>query len=189
LNEDVEYGKVREPLLRFVHWARVSGVNAFVIPTNIDSFDVNELGQGLPFRAQSVFNFFRPGYVAAGTKTAGAGLVAPEMQIESGSNLISYANAMRDYVWSTEDDSQEDSFYPNHSNDLLERAESVNELVDYMNLIYTGNRMHPDTLQAMREAVGTVTEDLIGNDRERLETRVRVATMFTVNTIEFKTQE
>jgi len=135
------------------------------------------------------FNFFRPGYVAPGTETSAAGLVAPEMQIESGSNLISYANAMRFFVWNTEAGSQEGGFFPNYDDDLLERAESVEGIVDYMNFIYTGNQMHPETVQAMYDAVGTVTEDFMGNDQERFETRVRVATMLAVNTVEFKTQK
>jgi len=52
------------------------------------------LGQ-TPLRAGSVFNFYRPGYVAPGTHGAAAGLVAPEMQLLNESSVAGWVNYMR----------------------------------------------------------------------------------------------
>jgi hypothetical protein len=47
-------------------------------------------------RAGSVFNFYRPGYVAPGTQSAAAGLVVPEMQLQNESSASGWVNFMRD---------------------------------------------------------------------------------------------
>jgi hypothetical protein len=51
-------------------------------------------------RAPSVFNFYRPGYVAPGTAAASAGLVSPELQIAHETSAAGYVNYMRDAVQS-----------------------------------------------------------------------------------------
>src|SRR5690606_29161610 len=61
-------GKLREPIVRFVQWARTVGItstnNAYAI-YDLSRSDV-ALGQS-PLRSPSVFNFFRPGYVPPNT--------------------------------------------------------------------------------------------------------------------------
>ena len=49
-----------------------------------------------PLRAPSVFNFYRPGYIAPGSLSAAAGLVAPEMQLLNESSAAGWVNYMRD---------------------------------------------------------------------------------------------
>ena len=61
---------------------------------NTDSTSTS-LGQ-TPLRAGSVFNFYRPGYVAPGTRSAAAGLVAPELQLQNESSASGWVNYMRD---------------------------------------------------------------------------------------------
>jgi len=57
----------------------------------------SSLGQ-TPMRSPSVFNFYRPGYVAPGTQSANASLVAPELQIAHETSAAGYTNYMRDAV-------------------------------------------------------------------------------------------
>ena len=57
----------------------------------------SSLGQ-TAMRSPTVFNFYRPGYVAPGTQAAGAGLVAPEMALVQETTAAGYANYMRDNV-------------------------------------------------------------------------------------------
>jgi hypothetical protein len=63
---------------------------------NTDSSS-DSLGQ-TPLRAPSVFNFYRPGYVAPGTEAAAFGLVTPEMQIAHETTAAGYVNFMRDNI-------------------------------------------------------------------------------------------
>ena len=94
-------GKLREPILRLVAWARACGVTSasdtWAIGNTSDP--VGRLGQS-PLRAPSVFNFFRPGYVPPGSGIAAAGLVAPEFQIANESTVVGYVNFMQRLVGS-----------------------------------------------------------------------------------------
>ena len=55
------------------------------------------LGQA-PLHSPSVFNFYRPGYTAPGTKSAARNLVAPELQIINETSVAGYVNFMRDSI-------------------------------------------------------------------------------------------
>src|SRR3984885_5300873 len=90
------YGKVQEPLVRFAHMAR-----AFTAESKSGSFDlgsVEDPASGfaeLASRAPSIFNWFAPGYVPAGTSIEQAGLTAPEMEITDVTTVIGYLNSMQ----------------------------------------------------------------------------------------------
>jgi uncharacterized protein (DUF1800 family) len=90
-------GKLREPVLRLSAYLRAfphtSDTGRWRI-SNTDSASTS-LGQ-TPLRSPSVFNFFRPGYVAPGTTTAAAGLIAPEMQLLNETSAAGWVNTMRD---------------------------------------------------------------------------------------------
>ncbi len=92
-------GKLREPVLRLSAFLRAFGhasASGNYRVGNTDSV-TNSLGQ-TPMRSPSVFNFYRPGYVAPGSAGATAGLVAPEMQITHETSVAGYVNYMRDAV-------------------------------------------------------------------------------------------
>jgi hypothetical protein len=92
-------GKVREPVLRLSAMMR-----AFNYTSSSGYFQVGRtdnpgtsLGQA-PLFAPSVFNYFRPGYVAPGSASADRGLVAPELQILHETSAAGYVNTIRDAV-------------------------------------------------------------------------------------------
>ena len=94
-------GKLREPVLRLSAYLRAfahTSDTGFFRVGNTDS-PAGSLGQ-TPLRSPSVFNFYRPGYVAPGTQTAAAGLVAPEMQLFNETSVSGWVNFMRDNVTS-----------------------------------------------------------------------------------------
>ncbi|CAN5626150.1 DUF1800 domain-containing protein [soil metagenome] len=95
------FGKLKEPVLRMTGFLRAfnatSDSGRFLIGTTDDPG--SQLGQS-PMRAPTVFNFFRPGYQAPDSKTAGVGLAAPEMQITHETTVVGYANFMRNAVQS-----------------------------------------------------------------------------------------
>jgi uncharacterized protein (DUF1800 family) len=94
-------GKVREPLLRMSAFLRAYGFGSDSGEFRVGNTDNpgTSLGQTV-LRSPSVFNFYRPGYVAPGTATASAGLVAPEMQILHETSASGYVNTVRDAVGS-----------------------------------------------------------------------------------------
>ena len=94
-------GKLREPVLRLSAFMRAfphTSDTGFFRVGNTDN-PASSLGQ-TPLRSPSVFNFYRPGYVAPGTQTAAAGMVAPEMQLLNETSVSGWVNFMRDNLGS-----------------------------------------------------------------------------------------
>jgi uncharacterized protein (DUF1800 family) len=93
------FGKLREPMLRLVNWAR--SFNATSAAGSWKIFDTtntaDSLGQS-PLRSPSVFNFFRPGFVPPNTALAKANAPAPEFQLVNESTVGAYLNYMQDVI-------------------------------------------------------------------------------------------
>jgi uncharacterized protein (DUF1800 family) len=90
------FGKLREPIVRFVQWGRSFGFNSAsggwkMFETSSAS---EKLGQS-PLRSPSVFNFFRPGFVPPGTALAASKTTAPEFQLVNESTVGGYLNYMQ----------------------------------------------------------------------------------------------
>ena len=92
-------GKLREPVLRLSAFLRAYNFRSDSGEFRVGNTDNpgTSLGQ-TPMRSPSVFNFYRPGYVAPGTRATAAGLVVPEMQIVHETTVAGYVNFMRDNV-------------------------------------------------------------------------------------------
>ncbi|MEM9837881.1 MAG: DUF1800 family protein [Pseudomonadota bacterium] len=93
---DPRFGKVREPLLRITHWARAFEVDASTpeyVLILLDTAPTDSLNQH-PYRSPSVFNFYRPGYIAPGTESGALGQTAPELQIVNASSIPGYINVL-----------------------------------------------------------------------------------------------
>ncbi|MEO1041484.1 MAG: DUF1800 family protein [Pseudomonadota bacterium] len=91
---NTQFGKVREPLLRFTHWARAFDADATRPELGSTLYDLSgptRLSQH-PYRPRSVFNFYRPGYVAPGTTSGSLGMTVPELQIVNASTVTGYLN-------------------------------------------------------------------------------------------------
>jgi uncharacterized protein (DUF1800 family) len=90
-------GKLKEPVLKLAAYLR-----AFPHTSDTGSWRVGftesnstSLGQG-PLRPPSVFNFYRPGYVAPNSVSAAAGLGSPELQLVNETSVAGWVNFMRD---------------------------------------------------------------------------------------------
>jgi len=103
------------------------------------------LGQQ-PFQSPSVFNFYRPGFIAPGTATGNAGLTAPELQIVNEGAAIGYANFMLDFVYNTTPTRNDtiDSFVPDYTDEVA-LADKPEDLADHLNALLLGGRMSPVT--------------------------------------------
>ncbi|MEZ5920765.1 MAG: DUF1800 family protein [Parvularculaceae bacterium] len=188
---DPTFGKVREPFIRFVHWARNAELNSTGVlgenglNRNYSLIDVNassRLSQQ-PFRSPSVFNFYRPGYVSSGSQTAAANLVAPELQITTTASVLGYANFMTDRLRNS---STSQSFVPGYSSQLR-IADDANALVDRLNLTLTAGAMSNET----RAAILAVVNDIpvrTGSEAQDRRRRVIAANLMTVLSPEFYVQ-
>ena len=92
-------GKLREPVLKLSAFLRAFGFTSDSGNFRVGNTDNpgSALGQ-TPMRSPSVFNFYRPGYVAPGTEAAASRLATPELQIAYETSAAGYVNYMRDNV-------------------------------------------------------------------------------------------
>jgi uncharacterized protein (DUF1800 family) len=106
---DPQFGKLREPVLRLLQWGRAFKASSLSTDWTVGDLSSasTRLGQS-PLRSPSVFNFFRPGYVPAGTAIAGAVLQAPEFQLANESSIAGYLNFMQSVVGSGHTDLKPD---------------------------------------------------------------------------------
>ena len=170
---DPALGKIREPILRFAHWARafdVSNLDAFNEEQLFDTSDpANFLGQHY-LRSPTVFNFYRTTYVAPGTVTGELGLTAPEFQIVNGSTTVGYTNFMADFVQNAtiQVDESRDTYRPDYSVELALADDPV-ALVNHLDVLLTGARM----LDESRDAVASALNDLPMRNNNQSEDRLR----------------
>ena len=170
------FGKVREPFIRFVQWARTFNLKK---PTSgkYDLYDTsqqsNSLGQ-MVFRSPSVFNFFRPGYVPAGTAIASNKLVAPEFQIVNEISTIGYANFLHNVVTNKSN--------PNLEPDYTAEAAIANDsaaLVSRIDLLLSGGQLSQSNKDKIKQAVDSITLPTT-NDADARFNRVAAAIMLTM---------
>jgi uncharacterized protein (DUF1800 family) len=159
-------GKLREPVLRMVAWARACGVasasDAWAIGNTSDPS--TRLGQS-PLRSPSVFNFFRPGYVPPGSGIAAAGLVAPEFQIANESSVVGYVNFMQRLVGAGIGDVQ-----PNYT-PWLPLADNGAALLAEINTLLAAGQLGVATQTLILNAINGMPT---GTDARRLN-RIRAA--------------
>ncbi|MCM3563007.1 DUF1800 domain-containing protein [Hydrogenophaga intermedia] len=158
------HGKLREPMLRFIQWARTFSVTSAAGSWKI--FDLSnpgtQLGQS-PLRAPSVFNFFRPGYVPPGTAMAAADATAPEFQIVNESSVGGYLNFMQGAIErgiQCPNPSVPEAAWNNPAYDVranyayeLSLALDAGRLVDHLSLVLTAGQISPATRAVMVNAL------------------------------------
>lgn len=188
---DPNFGKVREPVIRFTHWARVADLNAASVIGGGGLNGQSDLEETAPptrlaqqaYRSPSVFNFFRPGYVAAGTLTGDLGLVAPELQITTTATVTAYANFMHDRI---EEADALETFRPGYSRELS-LADNPGALVDHLNLVMMGGAMEQATRDNMIAAITSVPLRA-GSEPQDRRRRVNAAMLLSVLASEYYTQ-
>ncbi|WP_310384687.1 DUF1800 domain-containing protein [Roseateles sp.] len=90
------FGKLQEPVLRLTAALRALGASSDSGAWLIGSTDDpgSQLGQS-PLRSPSVFNFYRPGFVAPGSESGAAKLTMPELQLVQETSVAGYANYIK----------------------------------------------------------------------------------------------
>ncbi len=179
-NASTSHGKLREPMLRFVAWARAYGVTspsgAWAVGDTSDA--AKGLGQS-PLRSPTVFNFFRPGYVPPNSALGSAALVAPEFQIANESSVIGFVNFMQRAVAGSVGD-----LTPDYST-LNPIADNATALVAEINLVLAANQLSAATASTIATAVATMAS---GTDTTR-RARINATLVLVLSAPEFIVQK
>ncbi|MES1157172.1 MAG: DUF1800 family protein [Alphaproteobacteria bacterium] len=158
-------GKLREPVVRFVQWARTTGITsttgAYEI-YDLSGADV-ALGQSA-LRSPSVFNFFRPGYVPPHTAIATAGKGAPEFQLHTETTTAGTVNFFEWMIrWGYND------VKPSYAN-MLSFAHDTTQVVNWLNLRMSANQLSSTTTTTIATALNSlgVTASSSNDDKMNL---------------------
>ncbi len=160
------FGKLREPMGRFLNWARSYGVtstsDAWAIGDLSDP--ATRLGQS-PMRSPSVFNFFRPGYVPPDTSFATQGLTAPEFQITNEVTVAGYVNYMQQVIGN----SMTGDIKADYGTLLpLAAGASAVALLAEINLVLAAGALSPATLGQIQSAVESVAPNTANGPKNRI---------------------
>jgi uncharacterized protein (DUF1800 family) len=146
-------GKIREPVVRFLNWARAFGAQS---ATNVWavgdlSSTSTALGQS-PLRSATVFNFFRPGYVPPNTTLADAGLLAPELQIVDETSVASYINFMQRVISSAGISDVKVDYSA-----LVAIAKDSTALLNEINTLLCAQELSAEVLLTIKNALDTIS--------------------------------
>ena len=183
---NANFGRLREPMLRFIQLARTFGARSNSREWRIgDLSDAGRLLGQSPLRSPSVFNFFRPGYFPTNTQLAQQGLLAPEFQLVNETSVAAYVNFLERVV--------EGERYPIEDITLDYSAEAqiahdTAALVDRLDLLLTGNQLSQETRATIAEAVDSVTIAAASEGDDRLR-RVRIAVLLVFASSDYLIQK
>lgn len=170
------FGKVREPIIRIVNWARAFNETTPDVADEQLFRKRNDDLRQRPFGAPSVFNFFRPGYIASGLATGDANLTAPELQIVNESSAIDYINYLNDFIYDyspTYSDNPEGGINADYTRQIT-LADNAKALVDDLDLLLTGNSLEATSKARIIELLNTMPVNS-GSAPEDRASRVHIA--------------
>ncbi|MEO0602207.1 MAG: DUF1800 family protein [Myxococcota bacterium] len=180
---DPGFGKIREPVLVLTHWARAFGADfshpeywqPLSNPDRIFTYSQQ------PYQAPSVFNFYRPGYVAPGTVTGAAGMTVPELQIVTSTNVAADSNFLQALVFRnaeevdvegvvdlfegefgirtpTDEDAILDALVPDYTDELALAEDPVGLVAELDRFLCFGS-MTPETEDEIETILAEVTDE------------------------------
>ncbi len=171
-----DFGKIREPMVRFVNWARAFGDNN---PDSSDEYWLKDMTRHIgqhPFRAKHVFNFFEPGHIAPGTQTGAAGMTVPELQIINTNSVFGYINFINAFIYNTSPTysrNPDNGVNADYSKQIA-LADNAQALIDNLDLILTGNQLSSVTKDRIKEVLAEMPIREDSEDEDKLE-RVKLA--------------
>ncbi len=205
---NTEFGKIREPVLRLAHWARAFEVRATDAVYAFDIHRTNGTGRlnQNAYRAPSVFNFYRPGFVAPGTQTGAQGMTVPELQIFNSASAAGYVNFLEDFVLDDADDRRLERYerlIDNRNVDLsaeaaltawlpdyddeIALADDHEALLDHLDLILTHNTLSDGTRALVLEQLDADRDE--GEDTPaEIRDRVQMAILLIMTSPDYLVQ-
>lgn len=161
-----EFGKLREPMLRFAQWGRTFGAqsdtNAWLMQNLSDRS--NRLGQS-PLRSPSVFNFFRPGFIPANSQAGERDLLAPEFQLVNETTAASYVNFMERTI-----DGRGNWMFDVKAtySDEIGIADDTEALLNRLDLLLTAGQLSDETRTAIADALNAQTVTATSSQEDKL---------------------
>jgi uncharacterized protein (DUF1800 family) len=170
------FGKLREPMVRLIQWARtfsaVSAKDPAIVPTedvynkewvisNAFIHTESELGQA-PLYAPSVFNFFRPGYTPPNSGIAQQGLLAPEFQILTEPAIVGYVNFMQKMVSNQEAIAKPEGYLIADYSAYLAMAYNPTLLLNKLTLYLAPHAFNASQIDTMAVMLAGMPDDLAG---------------------------
>lgn len=192
---DPVFGKLREPMVRLVQWART--FNAPKAGTDWTKLgDLSDAGIRLgqsPLRSPTVFNFFRPGYVPPATALA-AGTVVPEFQLVNESSVAGYLNYMQAVIDTGIGGAAGLQAAYTAEVALAESpsAASPSNLVNRINLLLSAGQLSSATVNTITTAVGSMAGTVVNNasaTATNLRKRVCAAVLMVMASAEYLIQK
>ncbi len=196
---DIGFGKLREPMVRFVQWGRSFGLrsaaNSWKMFDTSDAAD--SLGQS-PLRAPSVFNFFRPGFVPPGTAMATLQATAPEFQLVNETTVGGYLNYMqrviRDGIFCPEPTVPQ-AAYVNYLPDVkatysdeMALVNDASALVRHLSLVMCAGQLATTTQNTMVAALNATPISSSSTEQQKLN-RVYAAVLMVMACSEYLVQK
>jgi len=174
--QDPNEGKLREPVLKFIQYAKAFDLSNINVWEEWRFSNTNKNDTGIsqhPLRSSSVFNFYRPGFVAPGTNTGEAGLSAPELQIVNEGASLGFINFISHYIMRPADDPENyPRFIPDFQTEIA-LANDVEALVEHLNVKLTAGQLSD---REKADIIDTVSTIIIDGDDADIESRKRVQT-------------
>lgn len=163
-------GKVREPVIKFIQYAKAFKVSDIDVWEEWRFNNTGDPNNGLsqhPLRSPSVFNFYRPGFLAPGTETGEAGLSAPELQIVNEGASLGFINFISHYIMRRADDPENfPGFYPDFTAEIA-LADDVPALVEHLDVKLTAGQLSETAKADVIDVVSTLVVDGDDADVER----------------------
>jgi uncharacterized protein (DUF1800 family) len=158
-NDPVQ-GKLKEPIIRYTHFARaIGGISEDGKFWNEGDDYNNGAGQH-PMYSFSVFNFYWPDFQPIGP-IASQGYVAPEFQVFNSNTSIGFVNFVNE--WAVNEtllrsrDGDEDIVFTN-LDEIITHAEDTEALINYLDILLTNGMLKDDTRQIITTIVDPMTD-------------------------------
>lgn len=180
---DPKFGKVREPVIRVAHLIRALDI----APLTTGVYYIESDWSQTPINAPSVFNFYRPGYFAAGSQTAAAGLSAPELQITSETTNAIYVNRVEE-ILRRGIRSGDYEVLPTYTyaNTLYSQS-NPDPLIHHLNLVLLAGQMSPDLYRNLRADIAVTRSG--SNTADNLRYRISGPALLIAASLEFIVQK
>jgi uncharacterized protein (DUF1800 family) len=184
-----QYGKVREPLLRYTEWARAFTAQSATGSYNLGSTEDPIYGMGeMWLRSPTVFNWFSPGYTPPATTIATDNLLAPETQIVNVSTVVGFINYMQNAIGASA--TQGPDVFSSYAEEIR-LASAPDQLMDRINLLLMAGQMSSSLYSQIETAVTSIpipTGDQAAINAALLG-RVQTAIYLTVASPDFAAQQ
>ncbi|MCQ8896860.1 DUF1800 domain-containing protein [Limnobacter humi] len=175
------FGRLRSPVSRLIQWARTFNAKMNDPNWNFNStIDAATRFSQSPFRAPSVFNFYRPNYVPPDQTFATRGLVGPEFQIHNEVSIAAYINYMYFVV-------RNYSSLKADYTELIQLALDTPQLIGRIALLLAGQDIPATIQKEMAAAVATIPA--AANNSYGLKSRVEAALLLVLSCPQYMIQK